>query len=102
MCGYVSKGDHSLHLNPGDHQKLEWGDRLIVLANDGTGLAPSCSQCLQLCSLHNAVLSGPAQYAPHVQLARVVQCQEFGMQAGNAGSALIAQNNKQQFVFTIT
>ncbi|DBB16525.1 TPA: hypothetical protein ACH3X3_014790 [Trebouxia sp. C0006] len=34
VCGYVSKSDHSLHLNPGEQQKLEWGDRLIVLAND--------------------------------------------------------------------
>ncbi|KAL3151949.1 hypothetical protein ABBQ32_001075 [Trebouxia sp. C0010 RCD-2024] len=34
VCGFVSKADHSLHLNPSDHQTLEWGDRLIVLAND--------------------------------------------------------------------
>lgn len=42
VCGFVSKADHSLHLNPGDHQKLEWGDRLIVLANDGALLPISC------------------------------------------------------------
>ncbi|KAL3142871.1 hypothetical protein ABBQ38_003160 [Trebouxia sp. C0009 RCD-2024] len=34
VCGFVSKADHSLHLNPSDQQTLEWGDRLIVLAND--------------------------------------------------------------------
>ena len=45
VCGYVSKGDHSLHLNPADHQKLEWGDRLIVLANDGTALLTFFAQC---------------------------------------------------------
>ena len=36
MCGFVSKADHSLHLNPSDEATIEWGDRLIVLANDGT------------------------------------------------------------------
>lgn len=36
VCGYVSKADHNLHLNPGEQQILEWGDRLIVLANDDT------------------------------------------------------------------
>lgn len=35
VCGFVSKADHSLHLNPGEDEALEWGDRLIVLANDG-------------------------------------------------------------------
>jgi len=42
VCGYVSKSDHSLHLNPGEQQKLEWGDRLIVLANDGELETPNC------------------------------------------------------------
>ncbi len=42
VCGYVSKSDHSLHLNPGEQQKLEWGDRLIVLANDGELETPRC------------------------------------------------------------
>lgn len=40
VCGYVSKSDHSLHLNPGEQQTLEWGDRLIVLANDGKQKPP--------------------------------------------------------------
>ena len=35
VCGFVSKDDHRLHLNPRDQETLEWGDRLIVLANDG-------------------------------------------------------------------
>ena len=42
VCGYVSKSDHSLHLNPGEQQTLEWGDRLIVLANDGELETPRC------------------------------------------------------------
>ena len=40
VCGYVAKADHSLHLNPDDQQVIAWGDRLIVLANDGE---PHCS-----------------------------------------------------------
>ena len=46
VCGFVSKADHSLHLNPSDEQKLEWGDRLIVLANDGMAPHMLCSNCL--------------------------------------------------------
>ena len=45
MCGYVTKTDHSVHLNPSEGDVLEWGDRLIVLANDGRsdyGLAIEC------------------------------------------------------------
>ncbi len=51
VCGYVSKSDHSLHLNPGEQQKLEWGDRLIVLANDGELETPRCwpSWCFHQC-----------------------------------------------------
>lgn len=58
MCGYVTKTDHSVHLNPGESDVLEWGDRLIVLANDGRsdyGLAiedhlgsPQFAQCGQV------------------------------------------------------
>ena len=58
MCGYVTKTDHSVHLNPSESDVLEWGDRLIVLANDGRseyGLAsdnrsgsPQLDQCSQV------------------------------------------------------
>jgi Trk K+ transport system NAD-binding subunit len=49
VCGYVSKSDHSLHLNPGEQQTLELGDRLIVLANDGE---LETSRCWSTYALH--------------------------------------------------
>lgn len=35
VCGFVSKADHAVHLNPGEEEVLQFGDRLIVLATDG-------------------------------------------------------------------
>lgn len=41
MCGFISNTDHSVHLNPGEHEVLEVGDRLVVLANDGGSKNPA-------------------------------------------------------------
>lgn len=41
MCGFISNKDHSVHLNPGENEVLEVGDRLVVLANDGGSKNPT-------------------------------------------------------------
>ena len=41
VCGFISNTDHSVHLNPVEHEVLEVGDRLVVLANDGGSKNPT-------------------------------------------------------------